>query len=1261
MSRLRNSGSLRGKSNNYQEFDPESGTIGRKKSLVRRERTRNSFVSLPSSNSLHSHLKKSDSKQSVRYNNTGSSYLDHDFTDSIPLSNLQPLNEEEKNPYDINTVEYPMGSSSDILTEQQQQQQTHTQQEGREYYGLNDEITTDDDVNRHNSSKSYKSQNTGRSNNNGGNNDNNDGEDDDDDDENYRDDEALLKDGYYSFPNSKYRYNEAEESKKFPYWKVYCYIVTFWAPAPLLRLFGFHTFERQYAWREKMALLSIIVMVGGIIAFLTFGFTRAACVGVTRRLQPKDISTGYLVINGRAYNLDSSAHPGAAGIDAGTNILYPPVNAGGKDATFLFQNVNGNCKGLIKPKQSNIDNLKIPHDNDELAWYMPCKLFDLDGSTSPNFTYDYYYGYACHTSSSARDAFYSLDVSGDVYYKWDDISNSSRNLLVYNGYVLDMDLLDWIDKDEIEYPELFDQLKNDKAMHGHDISVLLTSPHEKQVANCLAETIKVGVIDVDTIGCIASDIVLYISYVFVLSIVFVKFLVACYFKWVIAPRQGASTTALREMAARDKNIDKWSDDPKSAAPLTTVPEKRRANFHNSKHARTQSRYFGAKNRQSKNPEIFQELQDYSTTDYKPKYITMTTEAYMIANSQTNKRATKTLTRNSMFAGGANDLDNPFGDGNMNSNALTSTNNMKTLASDLIHSDAIPQPPVDWEPYGYPLVHTMCLVTCYSEDEAGIRTTLDSIATTDYPNSHKLIVIICDGMITGSGNDKSTPDVCLGLMTDFSVPKEEVQPYSYVSVAQGAKRHNMAKVYAGFYKYNDETVPIEKQQKIPVITIVKCGTPAELTTSKPGNRGKRDSQIILMSFLQKITFNDRMTELEFEILKSIWSITGLMAQNYETLLMVDADTLVYPDCLTHMVAEFVKHPDIMGLCGETKISNKAQSWVTAIQVFEYYISHHLAKSFESVFGSVTCLPGCFSMYRIKTPKDLNVWVPILSNADIVAKYSENVLDSLHKKNLLLLGEDRYLSSLMLRTFPRRKQIFVPKAACKTVVPDKFSVLLSQRRRWINSTVHNLMELVLVRDLCGVFCFSMQFVIFIEFIGTLVLPASITFTLYILIIAMVQKPTPYMSLILMLIIFGLPALLIVVTISNLTYILWMFIYLIALPIWNFVLPTYAYWKFDDFSWGDTRQTEGGDKGAHDNNDGEFDGSQIIQRTWADLERERCGLLNTTTYRIPTVYNPGYYEDTPEVANQDQYSPADQYDINQYDSDNNLDIVNMDQKSY
>merc|ERR1712098_740471 len=123
-----------------------------------------------------------------------------------------------------------------------------------------------------------------------------------------------------------------------------------------------------------------------------------------------------------------------------------------------------------------------------------------------------------------------------------------------------------------------------------------------------------------------------------------------------------------------------------------------------------------------------------------------------------------------------------------------------------------------------------------------------------------------------------------------------------------------------------------------------------------------------------------------------------------------------------------------------------------------------------------------------------------------------------------GEDRYLSTLMLKTFPKRKQVFVPQAVCKTTVPDEFKVLLSQRRRWINSTVHNLMELVLVRDLCGTFCFSMQFVVFIELVGTLVLPAAIAFTLYVVIVSIIG-PIQIIPLVLLALILGLPAVLIV----------------------------------------------------------------------------------------------------------------------------------------
>ena len=76
--------------------------------------------------------------------------------------------------------------------------------------------------------------------------------------------------------------------------------------------------------------------------------------------------------------------------------------------------------------------------------------------------------------------------------------------------------------------------------------------------------------------------------------------------------------------------------------------------------------------------------------------------------------------------------------------------------------------------------------------------------------------------------------------------------------------------------------------------------------------------------------------------------------------------------------------------------------------------------------------------------------------------------------------------------------------------------------------------------------MQFVIFIELIGTLVLPAAITFTIYVIIVAIVSKPTPVMSLVLLAVIFGLPGCLIVITVSSLSYLVYFVIYLFALPI-------------------------------------------------------------------------------------------------------------------
>src|SRR5579871_3083150 len=131
------------------------------------------------------------------------------------------------------------------------------------------------------------------------------------------------------------------------------------------------------------------------------------------------------------------------------------------------------------------------------------------------------------------------------------------------------------------------------------------------------------------------------------------------------------------------------------------------------------------------------------------------------------------------------------------------------------------------------------------------------------------------------------------------------------------------------------------------------------------------------------------------------------------------------------------------------------------------------------------PWFFCMYRVGS-RDIQ-WKPYLIAPKVINEFSENKSDTLHLKNLLHLGEDRYLTTLMLKHFPHMKLIFINDATCKTHVPEKWSVLLSQRRRWINSTVHNLLELVFLPGLCGCCCFSMRFIVLLDLLSTILQPA------------------------------------------------------------------------------------------------------------------------------------------------------------------------------
>ncbi|KAJ2621407.1 hypothetical protein GGI26_004189 [Coemansia sp. RSA 1358] len=336
------------------------------------------------------------------------------------------------------------------------------------------------------------------------------------------------------------------------------------------------------------------------------------------------------------------------------------------------------------------------------------------------------------------------------------------------------------------------------------------------------------------------------------------------------------------------------------------------------------------------------------------------------------------------------------------------------------------------------------------------------------------------------------------------------------------------------------------------------------------------------------------------------IIGIHPYDFEYVLQVDADTEVMPDSLSRLIAACSSDQRIAGICGETMLGNEGKSWTTMMQVYEYFISHHMAKAFESLFGAVTCLPGCFCMYRLRS-KDGK---PLLVAKPVLEAYSELHVDTLHKKNLLSLGEDRYLTTLMMKHFPQFKLKFIQDAKCKTIAPEKWGVLMSQRRRWINSTVHNLAELMFLQDMCGFCCFSMRFVVFLDLFGTLTMPTTLGYFIYLIYVAITgMADVGYISLILIGAIYGVQAIIFILR-REWQHIGWMLIYLLAYPLWSCILPIYSFWHMDDFSWGNTRVVVGdGKRKLIVSDDKPFDPQSIPQKRWSEYEMEltNAGVLN------------------------------------------------------
>ena len=97
---------------------------------------------------------------------------------------------------------------------------------------------------------------------------------------------------------------------------------------------------------------------------------------------------------------------------------------------------------------------------------------------------------------------------------------------------------------------------------------------------------------------------------------------------------------------------------------------------------------------------------------------------------------------------------------------------------------------------------------------------------------------------------------------------------------------------------------------------------------------------------------------------------------------------------------------------------------------YYLSFKLVKTAESVFGLVTCCPGCLSAYR----------------KEYLLKVLEPWLNQMFLGAPATFGDDRSLTNYILKDY---RVIYNETAICMTIVPETWKRYMTQQVRWKKS--------------------------------------------------------------------------------------------------------------------------------------------------------------------------------------------------------------------
>ncbi len=159
--------------------------------------------------------------------------------------------------------------------------------------------------------------------------------------------------------------------------------------------------------------------------------------------------------------------------------------------------------------------------------------------------------------------------------------------------------------------------------------------------------------------------------------------------------------------------------------------------------------------------------------------------------------------------------------------------------------------------------------------------------------------------------------------------------------------------------------------------------------------------------------------------------GAKRAHNEIVVFVDSDSFIEPDCVNHLTKYFAD-PQVGAVSAHTDVYNRDTNILTRMQAIRYYISFRIYKAAESVFGTVTCCPGCCSAYR----------------RSYLLEFVEEWLNQTFLGTKCTFGDDRSLTNYIIRKY---RAVYSEQAKAYTVVPDNFQTYMRQQQRWKKSWV------------------------------------------------------------------------------------------------------------------------------------------------------------------------------------------------------------------